>query len=70
MNKQSKIEIKSKKNFVDKNELNLWKRGFTPQAEIWNGRMATVGIGIIVIIIALIIFPLIVSYKEQKNKKK
>jgi len=54
MNKQPKIEIKDKKNFVDKKELNLWKRGFTPQAEIWNGRMATVGIGIILIIIALI----------------
>ena len=55
MNKQSKIEIKeTKKKFVDKKELNLWKRGFTPQAEIWNGRMATVGIGIIFIIIALI----------------
>ncbi|MFM2158916.1 MAG: hypothetical protein RLZZ124_1390 [Cyanobacteriota bacterium] len=23
-------------------ELNQWKRGFTPQAEIWNGRMAMV----------------------------
>ena len=54
MNKQPKLEIKEKKNFVDKNELNLWKRGFTPQAEIWNGRMATVVIGIIFIIIALI----------------
>jgi len=54
MNKQSKIEIIDAKNFVDKKELNLWKRGFTPQAEIWNGRMATVGIGIILIIIALI----------------
>ena len=54
MNKQPKIEIKEIKNFVDKKELNLWKRGFTPQAEIWNGRMATVGIGIIVIVIALI----------------
>ena len=54
MNKQSKIEIKETKNFVDKSELNLWKRGFTPQAEIWNGRMATVGIGILLIIIALI----------------
>jgi len=54
MNKQPKIEIKETKNFVDKKELNLWKRGFTPQAEIWNGRMATVGIGIIFIIIALI----------------
>jgi len=54
MEKQSKIEIKEKQNFVDKNELNLWKRGFTPQAEIWNGRMATVGIGMIFIFIAII----------------
>ena len=54
MNKQPKIKIKETKKFVDKNELNLWKRGFTPQAEIWNGRMATVGIAIIFIIIALI----------------
>ena len=54
MNKEPNIEIKETKNFVDKTELNLWKRGFTPQAEIWNGRMATVGIGIILIIIALI----------------
>ena len=54
MDKQSKIQIKENKNLVDKNELNLWKRGFTPQAEIWNGRMATIGIGIIFIIFALI----------------
>ena len=54
MNKKNNIEIKETKKFVDKNELNLWKRGFTPQAEIWNGRMATVGIGIIFIILALI----------------
>ena len=54
MNKETKIEIKESKNFVDKKELNLWKRGFTPQAEIWNGRMATVGIGLILIIIASI----------------
>ena len=54
MKKKSKIELKETKKFVDKRELNLWKRGFTPQAEIWNGRMATIGIGIIFIIIALI----------------
>ena len=54
MNNQPKIDAKETKNLVDKKELNLWKRGFTPQAEIWNGRMATVGIGIICIIIALI----------------
>ena len=54
MNKQPKIEIKEKENLVDKKELNLWKRGFTPQAEIWNGRMATIGIGIIFIIFAIL----------------
>ena len=54
MNKQPKIEINETKNLVDKKELNLWKRGFTPQAEIWNGRMATIGVGIILLIVALI----------------
>ncbi|KGG16489.1 MULTISPECIES: high light inducible protein [unclassified Prochlorococcus] len=29
---------------VSKTELNSWKRGFTPQAEIWNGRMASIGL--------------------------
>ena len=52
MKKESKIDLKETKKVVDKQELNLWKRGFTPQAEIWNGRMAT--IGIILFIIALI----------------
>ena len=32
-------------------ELNSWKRGFTPQAEIWNGRMAIAGLGIILSIL-------------------
>jgi hypothetical protein len=35
-------------------ELNQWKRGFTPQAEIWNGRLAMVGlsVGLSVLLIA------------------
>ena len=32
-------------------ELNSWKRGFTPQAEIWNGRMAIAGLVIILAIL-------------------
>ena len=28
---------------VDSVELNAWRRGFTPQAEIWNGRLAMLG---------------------------
>ena len=54
MKKESKMNLKETNKFVDKQELNLWKRGFTPQAEIWNGRMATIGIGIILIVIAFI----------------
>ena len=54
MKKQSNTNLNETKTIVDKQELNLWKRGFTPQAEIWNGRMATVGIGIIFLIFALI----------------
>ena len=29
---------------VDSVELNSWRRGFTPQAEIWNGRLAMLGL--------------------------
>ena len=29
---------------VSSGELNSWRRGFTPQAEIWNGRMAMFGL--------------------------
>ena len=50
--KIKKIESETKQ-LVDKQELNLWKRGFTPQAEIWNGRMATLGIGFILIFITI-----------------
>jgi len=31
---------------VGREEINQWKRGFTPQAEIWNGRMAMLGLSV------------------------
>ena len=34
-------------------ELNSWRRGFTPQAEIWNGRMAIVGL---IVLLTIILF--------------
>tara|TARA_Y100001968_G_scaffold144225_1_gene131715 strand:+ start:173 stop:355 length:183 start_codon:yes stop_codon:yes gene_type:complete len=34
-------------------EINSWKRGFTPQAEIWNGRMAIAGLIIVLVILSL-----------------
>ena len=40
-------------------ELNSWKRGFTPQAEIWNGRIAIAGL--IIILVILLVSNLILS---------
>ena len=40
-------------------ELNSWKRGFTPQAEIWNGRMAIAGL--IIVLTSLLMSNLIFS---------
>ena len=39
---------------VSPTELNSWRRGFTPQAEIWNGRLAMVGlsVGLSVLLVA------------------
>ena len=31
---------------VTQQELNAWRRGFTPQAEIWNGRLAMLGLSV------------------------
>ena len=46
MENKSSSNLDISKAPVSKKELNSWKRGFTPQAEIWNGRMAVVGIAI------------------------
>jgi hypothetical protein len=39
---------------VSQQELNAWRRGFTPQAEIWNGRLAMLGlsVGLAVLVLA------------------
>ena len=44
---------------VSSTELNSWKRGFTPQAEIWNGRMAIAGL--IIVVTSLLVSNLIFS---------
>ena len=38
---------------VDSSELNSWRRGFTPQAEIWNGRLAMLGLSLGVVALVL-----------------
>lgn len=42
---------------VSREELNAWRRGFTPQAEIWNGRLAMLGlsVGLAVVLLARLI---------------
>ena len=40
-------------------ELNSWKRGFTPQAEIWNGRIAI--LGLLIFLVTLLFSNLIFS---------
>ena len=44
-------EVKKSTRIASSSELNSWKRGFTPQAEIWNGRMAIAGLIIVLIIL-------------------
>lgn len=44
MIREAKDKYESPNNSVQPEELNSWRRGFTPQAEIWNGRMAIVGL--------------------------
>lgn len=39
---------------VSREELNRWKRGFTPQAEIWNGRLAMIGLSVSILVIVLL----------------
>ena len=39
---------------VGSDELNSWKRGFTPQAEIWNGRLAMIGLSVGLAVVLLV----------------
>ncbi len=39
---------------VGSEELNSWKRGFTPQAEIWNGRLAMIGLSVGLAVVLLV----------------
>ena len=37
-------DVNKNTRLASSSELNSWKRGFTPQAEIWNGRIAIAGL--------------------------
>ena len=54
MNLHPEVETEAPRESVPTEELNSWRRGFTPQAEIWNGRMAMFGLAIGLIIVYIL----------------
>ena len=53
MSLKKENELNQSTRLASSSELNSWKRGFTPQAELWNGRMAIAGLIIILAILIL-----------------
>ena len=51
MSLKKRDDVNKSTRLASPSELNSWKRGFTPQAEIWNGRMAIAGLVIILTIL-------------------
>ena len=39
---------------VPSDELNAWRRGITPQAEIWNGRLAMLGLSVALVVLLIV----------------
>ena len=59
MSLKQRDEASESNRLASSSELNSWKRGFTPQAEIWNGRMAIAGL--IIVLTTLLLSNLIFS---------
>ena len=53
MSSRSKNDANKSTRLASSSEINSWKRGFTPQAEIWNGRIAIAGLIILLIILSV-----------------
>ena len=51
MDPESKNDSNKSSESVSRKELNSWRRGFTPQAEIWNGRMASIGLILFLVVL-------------------
>lgn len=51
---EASADLDGSTELVTGTELNAWRRGFTPQAEIWNGRLAMLGlsVGLSVLLVA------------------
>ena len=59
MSLKQRDEANKSTRLASSSELNSWKRGFTPQAEIWNGRIAI--LGLIIVLLILVVSNLIFS---------
>ena len=59
MSLKKENELNESSKLASSSELNSWKRGFTPQAEIWNGRIAIAGL--IILLTILLVSNLIFS---------
>ena len=59
MSLNQRDELNKSTRLASSTELNSWKRGFTPQAEIWNGRMAIAGL--IIVLTSLLVSNLLLS---------
>ena len=58
MESKSRFETAKFEDHVGGVDINSWRRGFTPQAEIWNGRMAMFGlfVGISILFLMNLVF--------------
>ena len=58
MSLKKRNEVNKSTRLASSSELNSWKRGFTPQAEIWNGRMAIAGliIALTILLVSNLVF--------------
>jgi hypothetical protein len=54
---QTEVQANVETELVSQEELNAWRRGLTPQAEIWNGRLAMLGLsmGLLVLLLSRLI---------------
>ncbi len=58
MSLKQRNESNKSTRLASSSEINSWKRGFTPQAEIWNGRIAIAGLIILfsILLVSNLIF--------------
>tara|TARA_B100000700_G_C14327676_1_gene526664 strand:- start:282 stop:461 length:180 start_codon:yes stop_codon:yes gene_type:complete len=59
MNLKKGNELNKSTRLASSSEINSWKRGFTPQAELWNGRIAIAGL---ILVLAILLVSNLILY--------